>query len=244
MTVTVMGVGIASYYVYEKLPLLKLVDTTYSMDETPSVYLVPEKEIHITPRISSDFAAQTFTIDKIQISLPKTLVLEVKESRDIEITKIVGPSGKMLVVAPEKGYGKVVKKYQSDDSPFFDKRELRTSYDFAMATMNTTPDGLSVLTPWDSLVRAVVLLSFKLSETSDASAIRPLLIGSLKAVQVGDPENGDEVVRVFLFPGQYRRIDLYFREYASEEIISVLESLVAKQGAATDGQPAARLVYS
>ena len=220
-------VGSPAFYAYQKLPLLELVDATYSMNETPGVYLVPEPEIHIPPRASAASPVQTFVVDTIQVSVPTSLVLETRRGSGTGVTIIVGPGEKMLALTPVEGYGDVVKKYRSEHSSFFENRELGSSYDFALATMHSTPNGLSVLTPWDSLVGSAVLLSFKLSETSDASAIRPISIGSLKAVQVGDPDKGDTVVRVFVFPGQYRRIDLYFREYSSAEIRSVLESLVA-----------------
>ena len=223
----VMGLGTASYSAYQKIPLLELVDTTYSIEATPSVYLIPDSERRIDPRSANATAAQTFQIDKVRVSVPNELIVETQRNSGTDVITIAGPGEKMLVISPEKGYGEVVKNYQSEDSPFFGSRELRSSYDFALATMQVTPDGLTVLTPWESLVRTVVLLSFKLSETSDASVIHLLSIGSLKAVQIGDPDDGDKVVRVFLFPGQYERIDLYFREYGSAEIISVLESLVA-----------------
>ena len=200
VSVAVVSVGVASYYAYQKLPLLGRVDTTYSTDATPSVYLVSESEVNIVPRASTASAVHTFVIDNVQVSVPNDLVLETRISGDSEATVIVGPGEKMLVLAPVEGHGEMVKKYQSENSLFFDQRDLRSSYDFTLATMQSTPSGLSVLTSWDSLVGAAVLLSFKLSEINEASAIRPISIGSLKAVQVGGPDKGDKVVRVFLFP--------------------------------------------
>ena len=227
MIVAFGALGLVGFFTYQKLPLLELVDSAYSEKETPGVYLIPESEAHIPPRTGESTEVQTFVVDSIQVSVPTSLVLESTSRNEAGLTLITGPDEKALALTPVEGYGEVVRKFQSEHRSFFEEQELASSYDFALATLRSTPNGLSVLTPWESLVGASILLSFKLSETGEASAIRPLSIGTLKAVQVGDPDKGDETVRVFVFPDRYSRIDLYFRKYDSAEIRAVLESLVA-----------------
>lgn len=225
--VILAGAGVATIYTYEKIPLLELIDTTYATDKTPGVYVVPSNVRHIEPQPIKNIAVRSLVIENLAISIPSNLALEVKVGSDASTTVVVGPGEKMLAIVPASGYGDTIKNWRIEKSPFFDERELSSLYDFQLATMQTTPDGLSLLTPSDALVRATILLSLKLSETTDASVIRPLTIGSLKAIQVGDPDKGDIIVRVFLFPDRYERIDLYFREYDAKEIALVLGSLVA-----------------
>ena len=219
--------GVALLYAIEKQPFLEILDAAYAKDTAPSVYLIPEKLGHIVPRPLGDTVQHTFVIDGVQVVVPSSLISEVKKSSDDQITVINGPEGRLLVLFPDSGFGKMVQEMQESDSPLFSERELRSSFVFALVTMQSTSVGFSYFTPSELLVRAAILLPLKHGDTNDASAIRPIAIGTLRAIQIGDPDMGDTTVRVFLFPRQYGHVELIFRSYSSEEIAFVLESLVA-----------------
>ena len=223
--VVVAGISIASYYVIRKLPLLDQLETAYSKDS--GLYVVPEAPLTLPAKSSDDGPRRTFSIGEISISVPTHFISEVEESTGGHVTVVLGPDKKMLTLLAGVGCGELVGGDARSGSPFYTEEELRSCYDFTLATMQETPGGFTIWSSWESLVRASVLLALKSAEVDAASTIRPLSIGTLKAIKIGDATGDDEVVRVFVFPSQYEGVELVFRAYTSREIADVLSSLAA-----------------